>query len=1366
MVVVKFMLKIKMNGRNRNHPIDRSWIYKQITLNWCKEELRKSTGTHVYQQSDHFDLPKKSNVRSNLSRLEAAFAQKKDLWKAIVKVYWLETLWVFTVSAVAQALLQSYPLVLGALIGDLRAGRTDSREDQIRIGWYFGFLVVSTLLSGILSNYTNFRLSEMSLRISNSVMCLVFKKALRFNVMNKTEHSSGTITNYVQLDAQKISELMKGIQLSSTLLSFGLGVGLIYYRIGHLVWTIVAAFVLGMVLVLYFTKLRVKLTSKLMEAKDARVQSLTNVINNIKFIKIKAWENFFHYKVAVKREVELRYLFYMMIFNSGAIFLNWFCNSNLQIVFVVVITYFNPRFVTLVNISSTLAVLRIFFDVQMTIPWVTAALIDLKVSLGRTNKFLAAEELNPDRLSFVPVEAELACKIEDGDFAWFEESPKQTEKQTGSRKLLIKKSMIEQSLLDQPQAEQQPKKVAFRISNISFSAKRGSLVFVVGSIGSGKSSLLLSLCGEMDANREAAFRPSVQIAGKVALLTQHPWMLGSTIRDNILLDLPEDPAKLERAIRLSQLVEDLREMPDGLETFVGENGQTVSGGQRTRIALARCIYQDPDIFVLDDPLSALDLKVADKIMREGICGELKDKTRIISTHAIHNLRFADKIYVMDQASFVFEGTWEEFQATSMHQDFKRVTEQYSVPNYQEPGESSTADTPTEEVKPRKEPNRGEQGSERSSSLLQTKVLKVEDLKEQNEQQSSLVNKLFLEEDRVEGGIKATTVATFLREVGGVMPILLIMSSVAMLLAADLMSDYYHIEWAKNFDPNKKYDYLPLLIFLLFSRSLLASIRSLLVFGTQLLLSRNMHAKMMFRILHAKIGQFLERVPAGRIINRFTREVDVVDLEIGGPLSRFYLNFGSVLLNSFILVWTVGLGLVGPILVFLVVGTYYQRKVMKAKREVVRLQGISRSPMISSLFSLLKGLSEIRLLEKQKFVFDEFLLKTEDNLKNNILAVALDNWYTIHINFINVFLIQLPGFCIIAYFIYLSESPLPIEKVILFVFRSMSMSADLMGMLLSFGLIETQLISVERCSAFSKIEPEDRYLNFAVHERKFLHPTSPAVLKKIIADMADSGFRPIPRGRVEFRGVTARYPSKALPALQDLNLQVAPGEKVGIVGRTGAGKTSLIKLFWMCLEPSQGKVYIDGRDVMRLDLKTLRASMDIISQDTAIFEGTLRENLDPKLEYLHDKSSPEFKEKDRQLLEKVVSMGFTAEDLEDKGLDYPISSGGSNLSLGQKQLLSFIRILIDPKKLMILDEATANIDLKTERLMQDAVKNEFKGNTMFIIAHRIQTVLDCDKICVMEAGRIVEYGTPKDLLAAENSRFAEIFKKLQENNDES
>ena len=316
-----------------------------------------------------------------------------------------------------------------------------------------------------------------------------------------------------------------------------------------------------------------------------------------------------------------------------------------------------------------------------------------------------------------------------------------------------------------------------------------------------------------------------------------------------------------------------------------------------------------------------------------------------------------------------------------------------------------------------------------------------------------------------------------------------------------------------------------------------------------------------------------------------------------------------------------------------------------------------------------------------------------------------------------------------------------------------------------GTLETQLISVERCSAFGKIEPEVRYLNFDLHEKKYLHATKPTVLRRIISDMAASRSKVIKRGHVVFKRVTAQYPMKPTPVLKDLDLVVLPGEKIGIVGRTGAGKTSLIKLFWLCLEPTEGQVFIDGRNVTNVDVKALRSNMDIISQDTAIFEGTLRENLDPKLEYLHDRKSKEFKEMDEFLMKKLREVGFTADELEEKGLDYQISTGGSNLSLGQKQLLSFIRILIEPHKLMVLDEATANIDIKTERLMQEAVHNDFKDNTMFIIAHRIQTVLNCDKICVMDAGRIIEFGPPKELLLNEESKFTEIFRKLQENNND-
>ena len=327
---------------------------------------------------------------------------------------------------------------------------------------------------------------------------------------------------------------------------------------------------------------------------------------------------------------------------------------------------------------------------------------------------------------------------------------------------------------------------------------------------------------------------------------------------------------------------------------------------------------------------------------------------------------------------------------------------------------------------------------------------------------------------------------------------------------------------------------------------------------------------------------------------------------------------------------------------------------------------------------------------------------------------------------------------------------------------MYISGDLTNLLLSVGTLETQLINLERCEGFSKIQPEARYLNFASHEKKYLHPNKPAALKSIMRDLVRNDGAIISKGEVVFENVFARYPTKPNYVLQNLSLTVPAAQKVGIVGRTGAGKTSLIKLFWQCLEPCSGKVYFDGTDIMTADLKTLRSNMDIISQETAIFEGTLRENLDPKLEFLFSRDSSEFKAQEKMLLEKLYSIGFTEASLDFKGLDFPVSAGGGNLSLGQRQLLSFMRILISPKKLMILDEATANIDLKTEKLMQDAVKTEFKDSTMFIIAHRLQTVLDCDQIILMDKGQIVEYGPPRELISKPNGKFKEMVDKLQDN----
>jgi ABC-type multidrug transport system fused ATPase/permease subunit len=276
--------------------------------------------------------------------------------------------------------------------------------------------------------------------------------------------------------------------------------------------------------------------------------------------------------------------------------------------------------------------------------------------------------------------------------------------------------------------------------------------------------------------------------------------------------------------------------------------------------------------------------------------------------------------------------------------------------------------------------------------------------------------------------------------------------------------------------------------------------------------------------------------------------------------------------------------------------------MKTKREVVRLEAISRSPMMTCVAGLVRGAPEIRILKKQRYVTEEFIDRLEDNIKNNILMYGLDAWYMNQINICNVFLIQIPGFLIISYFLFMQEGAMSLAKIVLFVLRSQDISTSLTQMLLSFSQLETQMVSIERCSNFSKIEPEPRYLNFELHEKKYLHPTGKNVVQQILRELEAKETSIIPTGKVFFSNVTAKYLSKPKPVLNRLNMQIAPGEKIGIVGRTGAGKTSLIKLFWMCLEPSEGKVILDDKDAMKVDLKVLRSNLDVISQETAIFEG--------------------------------------------------------------------------------------------------------------------------------------------------------------------
>lgn len=1360
------------------HPIETAGLFTRLNLFWTFKEMDKGK-SGAYQQSEHYDLPSEDKVISTKLMIEAYYKQNKSLAKSMAKVCYKEIIATSILCVLINLFSQSGPYALGLLVTRLSDGKTKTQEDKIWLGGLSFYLVVSAYFYGLLQNYNYFYTYRIGLRLSNSISMLVFEKITRYNIMNRTEHTPGTILNYVQTDAEKFYYgLPRLSNLLSAFFQMTFAVIVLYTQIGWLSWVIIAVYIVGMSLMIIFYSYKMQCTDSLMTAKDARIMTLTNVISNIKFIKIKGWENFFQFKVYSKRKHELKYLFRLVLFSSFEMFLIFLNHSLAQMTLVLFLIFFMPQFISVAAFSVCLTLMWSLFDAIINLPWSIGHVLAFKVGMDRIHAFLQAEEIDKSHFIEGCTDSNVGLSVKGGEFFW--NAVKDEEDGDGpvvtkpNKKANDLETTQTESLLDSFDIDK-PSDRGFGMSGIEFKALKGKLVMIIGKIGSGKSSLLYALVGEMKRSLESSTQ--IHVSSSISMLSETPWLIGSTIKANILLDKPYDEEQFNRALRLSQLADDIKELPNGVETFIGENGQTVSGGQRTRIALARCIYQDNEIMILDDPLSALDLKVADKIMSEGLCSELKHKTRIIATHAIHNLKYADYVYVLDHGKIAFEGTYQEVQQSPIYTEFKQVTEDYAVEEYDDPEAETPKNPDTRKntvVVPRRKTSFADAFKELNShaklavdeetrkDMELDRSVMIEQETEKTKDTDELLDKMFMEEDRVQGKLGFSTVIIFMKEIGGFIPIFLAVSSVALLSYVSFLSDYYHLEWAGVFDINDKTDYLFFLAFLLGTRSFLTFLRVLINFSALLVMSKNMHARMMFRVLHAKIGEFLERVPAGRIINRFTKDIDIIDRDMGWPLDGFYQDIATVLMNIVVLIWSVGYILAGPVAIFLISGIYYQRKFMNTKREIVRLESVSRSPIMTCVTGLLRGAPEIRVMHKVPFVREEFVEKLEDCQKNSLLICGLDYWYMNQINILNILFIQIPGFAIIFYSLYVSNEPYSIQKLILFVMKSVEISTSLSNLLLNLSYLESYLVSVERCSSFSKIEPEARYLNFKVHERKYLHPSSNEAIIKIMRDLERTESAIIPRGKVVFHKVTARYPTKPVPVLCDLNLSVQPGEKIGIVGRTGAGKTSLIKLFWMCLEPSEGTVFVDGKDVRKIDLKVLRSNLDIISQETAIFEGTLRENLDPKLEYLYDKNSEEFKSRDRALLKKLYEIGFTEEHLDGKGLDFMISAGGDNLSLGQKQLLCFMRVLINPRKLMILDEATANIDLKTEKLMQDAVSHEFKDSTMFIIAHRIQTVLDCDKICIMEYGKIVEFGTPKELIRRPGSKFGEIYQKLKDN----
>lgn len=622
-----------------------------------------------------------------------------------------------------------------------------------------------------------------------------------------------------------------------------------------------------------------------------------------------------------------------------------------------------------------------------------------------------------------------------------------------------------------------------------------------------------------------------------------------------------------------------------------------------------------------------------------------------------------------------------------------------------------------------------------------------------------LNPFFLEEDRSFGNIRKGVVWRFIQSMGGfITQTVVFLLSLAATSLQNIVSFLFLI-YAQQLTVDTKRDHVWLIIGTCVLISLALMLQILFLMLANLNASRGFHARMSYTMFHCQVSEFLERIPQGRLVNLFSEDVEAIDTDIVQYLTQFHQFTAVFFVQISIIVYSAGSPfLLIPCVLLLILGVWIRGVYMNMKREVLRLKRISKSPITSLLSESISETVEMRAFKRQGYIMNQLDYLMNENNKNNLTLFALDGWFSTIMIIATFFLVTLPSFGYVLWSLYYDRSNIDMKYLVMFLTTSTEIGHMLVQILENICGIESLMVSIERCLDFEKSPVEKGYKYLDKQRKEFMFPKK-ATVKHILEENCSEPL--FPYGDISLKNASARYNTNDPDILHNLSLKISKGEKIGIVGRTGSGKTTLIKLFWRAIELYEGELEIDGLNIHEIDLKTLRKEITIVSQEAALFSGSLRTNIDPGLEYVISKETQEFKDREEAILKHLVDLGFSSTKLGKDGLDLNIVGNGENLSMGERQIIALTRALISKNKVILLDEATSSIDLETEEQMQKLIFDIFSDRTILIIAHRIQTVLKCDRILVLEQGEILEFDTVDNLLAKKHGAFKEIYKQFNQ-----